>query len=203
MARNLALMSSLLFLLSGCAALGNLSGTSEVSQQRAKQAPSAPEKQTPPGASNSPTPTDETVKSESSKPSSPNKNLSKEQIQLVQELLKASGYDPGPIDGILGPKTRLAMQKFKSGCATFEGFLGISSNPLSQQTGETQSPKGSIPSNRSLDKEQIRVLQERLKASGFYPGPIDGIFGAKTRSALRKYQASHGLSNSGTPMSGL
>ena len=199
MARNLALMSSLLFLLSGCATLSNLSGTSEVSQQTAEQAPSAPEKQTPPIASNSPTPTEETVKSESS----PNKSLGKERVQVVQELLKASGYDPGPIDGILGPKTRLAMQKFKSGCATFEDFLGISSNPLSQQTGETQSPKGSIPSNRSLDKEQIRVLQERLKASGFYPGPIDGIFGAKTRSALRKYQAPHGLSNSGTPMSGL
>ena len=30
----------------------------------------------------------------------------------------------------------------------------------------------------------IRLVQERLKASGFNPGPIDGKWGKKTRSAL-------------------
>jgi peptidoglycan hydrolase-like protein with peptidoglycan-binding domain len=202
MARNLALVSFLLFFLSGCAALGNFSGTSDkeaVPQTATIEAPRTTENQTPPVASNSP----ESLKNESSKAPSPNKNLSKVQIQLVQELLKASGYNPGPIDGIVGPKTRLAMQKFKSGCATFEDFLGIPGKQLSQQTGETQTSKVSIPANASPDKEQIRLLQERLKASGFYSGPIDGIFGAKTRSALQRYQASQGSSNSGTPMSGL
>ena len=36
--------------------------------------------------------------------------------------------------------------------------------------------------------DQIRQAQEALKAKGFDPGPIDGIAGAKTKAAVRKYQ---------------
>jgi peptidoglycan hydrolase-like protein with peptidoglycan-binding domain len=200
--RNLALMSLLLFLLSGCAALANLSETSDkevAPQPAATEALPTTATQTPPMAFNASAPAEEPVKNESSKAPTPNKNLSKEQVQLVQELLKASGYDPGPIDGILGPKTRLALQTFKSGCTTLEDLLGISGKQVSKQTGETQTSKVSIPANKNPDKEEVRALQERLKASGFYPGPIDGIFGAKTRLALQRYQASHGLPNSRTP----
>jgi len=36
-----------------------------------------------------------------------------ELIRMVQLTLKDSGFDPGPIDGILGPKTRDAIKKFQ------------------------------------------------------------------------------------------
>jgi peptidoglycan hydrolase-like protein with peptidoglycan-binding domain len=36
-----------------------------------------------------------------------------ELIRMVQLTLKDSGFDPGPIDGILGPKTRGAIKKFQ------------------------------------------------------------------------------------------
>lgn len=36
-----------------------------------------------------------------------------ELIRMVQLTLKDSGFDPGPIDGILGPKTREAIKKFQ------------------------------------------------------------------------------------------
>jgi peptidoglycan hydrolase-like protein with peptidoglycan-binding domain len=36
-----------------------------------------------------------------------------ELIRMVQLTLKDSGFDPGPADGILGPKTRNAIKEFQ------------------------------------------------------------------------------------------
>ena len=36
-----------------------------------------------------------------------------DQIRKAQEQLKASGYDPGPVDGNLGPQTKEALQDFQ------------------------------------------------------------------------------------------
>jgi peptidoglycan hydrolase-like protein with peptidoglycan-binding domain len=38
---------------------------------------------------------------------------SRETVRRVQRSLKAEGLDPGPIDGILGPRTRRAIIKFQ------------------------------------------------------------------------------------------
>ena len=46
-------------------------------------------------------------------------------------------------------------------------------------------------------KETIARAQVRLKAEGFDPGPADGGIGAKTRSALRRFQTARGLQASG------
>jgi len=43
----------------------------------------------------------------------------------------------------------------------------------------------------------FRELQRRLQAEGFYPGPVDGVFGPGTRAALSQYQARHGLPRTG------
>jgi hypothetical protein len=44
---------------------------------------------------------------------------------------------------------------------------------------------------------RIGQAQDRLKAVGFDPGPLDGVFGPRTREALRRYQASQGLPATG------
>lgn len=36
-----------------------------------------------------------------------------ELIRMVQLVLKESRFDPGPIDGVLGPKTRAAIKSFQ------------------------------------------------------------------------------------------
>ncbi|MFC3169200.1 N-acetylmuramidase domain-containing protein [Paracoccus fontiphilus] len=43
----------------------------------------------------------------------------------------------------------------------------------------------------------VRVAQERLLAAGFDPGPIDGIYGAATRTAAIAFQFSAGLAQDG------
>ena len=39
--------------------------------------------------------------------------LSRNQVEKIQELLVARGYDPGPIDGVLGSQTRQAVKEFQ------------------------------------------------------------------------------------------
>jgi membrane-bound lytic murein transglycosylase B len=36
------------------------------------------------------------------------------QVTAIQEALKDKGHDPGPIDGILGPRTREALKSFQT-----------------------------------------------------------------------------------------
>lgn len=47
--------------------------------------------------------------------------------------------------------------------------------------------------------EYITGVQARLKNLGFYFGPIDGIFNAKTEAAIRDFQKKYGLKVDGIP----
>jgi peptidoglycan hydrolase-like protein with peptidoglycan-binding domain len=40
------------------------------------------------------------------------RNLTRAEMREAQALLKAAGYDPGPADGLMGPKTRTAIASF-------------------------------------------------------------------------------------------
>jgi len=62
-------------------------------------------------------------------------------------------------------------------------------------TATTQSPS-LLPQPAST--EMIRQVQERLRATGFDPGPADGTMGPRTREALQRYQAREGLPVTGT-----
>lgn len=60
---------------------------------------------------------------------------------------------------------------------------GWEAGPASLGTG-THRPTGS---------QRVRELQWRLRALGYRPGPIDGIFGVRTRAAVGWFQVKHGL----------
>jgi membrane-bound lytic murein transglycosylase B len=49
---------------------------------------------------------------QASRPTS-EQRLSRNQIEKIQELLVAKGYDPGPVDGVLGSQTRQAIKEFQ------------------------------------------------------------------------------------------
>jgi lipid-binding SYLF domain-containing protein len=48
-----------------------------------------------------------------------------------------------------------------------------------------------------LSKARVREVQTALRDKGYDPGPIDGIMGVLTITALRGFQAANGLSNTG------
>ncbi|HEY3936907.1 MAG TPA: peptidoglycan-binding domain-containing protein [Bryobacteraceae bacterium] len=45
--------------------------------------------------------------------------------------------------------------------------------------------------------DSVRQAQQALKDKGLDPGPVDGVYGSKTRSALRQYQRQNHLATDG------
>ena len=52
-------------------------------------------------------------------------------------------------------------------------------------------------------KELLRDIQAALRNNGFDPGPTDGRMGPRTRDAIRAFQRSFGLAETGEPSRGL
>ena len=45
--------------------------------------------------------------------------------------------------------------------------------------------------------DEVRRIQQKLKALGFFEGAVDGIYGVKTQSAVRRFQKSVGITADG------
>ncbi len=56
---------------------------------------------------------------------------------------------------------------------------------------------------RAADGGAVRSIQADLARLGYEPGPVDGLAGAKTRTAIRQYQQNNGLAVDGAPSSAL
>ena len=54
-----------------------------------------------------------------------------------------------------------------------------------------------VESSLALDRSERRRIQRGLAALGFEPGPADGLFGSRTRLAVRSYQKEKGLAETG------
>jgi hypothetical protein len=70
--------------------------------------------------------------------------------------------------------------------------------PLAVMAGESGQKGGQRQEQQQLlTRDQIQQIQERLKAEGVDPGPVNGVMNAQTQAALRKYQQKQGLPVSG------
>jgi peptidoglycan hydrolase-like protein with peptidoglycan-binding domain len=145
------------FLASGCALYDGLEMTSE---QQPVAAPVAENETTAAVELIGPAPPPET---------SVPRNFSKEDIRAMQLRLRDLGFDPGPVDGAPGAKTKAAFTRFQIGCSKIKPFMENSFEAPSRQETET--------------------IQARLRDAGFNPGRVDGIFGNRTRSVLAHLKA--------------
>lgn len=71
-------------------------------------------------------------------------------------------------------------------------------------TSGTGMPSDSMRGQKA-GKANVRQIQEALKAEGHDPGPVDGVMGPQTKEALRAYQRSQSLTETGRldqPISG-
>jgi len=63
-----------------------------------------------------------------------------------------------------------------------------------RENQDVQSPRGK---HMGAKHDNVRAGQAALKAQGFDPGEIDGVYGPSTQAALTNYQRSNGLRETG------
>jgi peptidoglycan lytic transglycosylase B len=70
--------------------------------------------------------------------------------------------------------------------------------PIMIQVGTAGTTGEQRPEQEKLiSKDNLKLVQERLKTEGVYAGPVDGELNTQTEAALRAYQAKRGLPVSG------
>lgn len=104
------------------------------------------------------------------------RNLTQDEIRRMQLRMRAVGFDPGPINGVAGAKTKAALRRFESGCVQLQELLDANQYPIG---GMYDKPPA---------RAQTLAIQTKLRAAGFNPGPADGIFGSRTKSVLTHVQ---------------
>jgi len=60
-------------------------------------------------------------------------------------------------------------------------------------------PEPEVVVERSLTRDEIREIQERLTVIKYKPGPIDGVMGKRTGQAISAYQKAKQLDETGKP----
>src|SRR5918911_4015431 len=114
------------------------------------------------------------------------------QIPGLQVALRAHGYDTGPVDGIVGPRTAAAVR-------VFQRRHGIHADGLAGPQTRAKLGRLGRPlfGARTLSRGQIgwdvSVLQFLLTQRGFAPRHLNGNFGRGTEQALRRFQRAYRL----------
>jgi peptidoglycan hydrolase-like protein with peptidoglycan-binding domain len=125
-------------------------------------------------------------------------------IQAVQDHLRRSGAYSGAVDGVWGPDSVSALQRFQASHqlqvtgqlnqATLD-TLGLDPGVL-LGTQQAVAPVP-LPAADTLRPSSVRVVQERLHHLGFYNGGVDGVWGQSTANAIGQFQQNRGLQPTG------
>jgi peptidoglycan hydrolase-like protein with peptidoglycan-binding domain len=77
-------------------------------------------------------------------------------------------------------------------------LFGAATLPATSQVKQSADIKNlNMDAVPNLGREIIRKVQATLEAKGFDPGPIDGIAGPRTKTAIRNFQERYGMKASG------
>lgn len=83
---------------------------------------------------------------------------------------------------------------YAAGDGTSTGSNATPPTMNSPSRGDASMGASGIRMSGQMDSSTVRQAQQALASKGHDPGPIDGIMGARTRSALQDYQRSQSLS---------
>ena len=108
------------------------------------------------------------------------------ELRDTQMRLQTLGHYDGKIDGLWGPETRSAVERFQRARG-----LTITAR-LDDPTLTEIRIAASRPAGVS-DPTDVRIVQERLRQLNFYNGPADGVWGPDTQVAIENFQRSRGL----------
>ncbi|HEX5621236.1 MAG TPA: peptidoglycan-binding protein [Solirubrobacteraceae bacterium] len=109
-------------------------------------------------------------------------------VKLAQKRLVMRWYDPGPIDGLFGAKTAKAVKYYQGDrLLDNDGIVGPKTwarlDPPTVQQGS--------------NGPAVKLAQQLLTDYAYEPGPVDGVFGPKTKKAVKQFQTDFGLTVDG------
>ena len=116
-----------------------------------------------------------------------------EAVRELQQALEGLGYDPGPVDGQFGARTEDAVKAFQ----TAQGIAadGIVGDVTWINIDEADMSDPTI--RRGSTGNPVRRAQKRLTLGGYDTGGVDGVFGANTEAAVRRFQGDRALTVDG------
>jgi peptidoglycan hydrolase-like protein with peptidoglycan-binding domain len=119
-------------------------------------------------------------------------------VQSVQDRLRQTGAYNGRVDGIWGPDSVTALERFQQAHQlqvtgqlnqATAATLGLDPNALLATPVAAAPP----PPPDHLQPASVQAVQSRLRALGFYNGPVDGVWGQGTQDAVGRLQHQRGL----------
>ncbi|MCA9405403.1 MAG: peptidoglycan-binding protein [Candidatus Omnitrophica bacterium] len=111
-------------------------------------------------------------------------------VEEIQRLLKIYGYSPGSVDGVLGLRTREAIEEFQKD-------NGLEPTRFADEETWTALVRLKTLGLVTDDGLNIVLIQQILIETGFNPGKADGKMGAKTVEAIKAFQKKHQLKPDG------
>ncbi|MFI6289057.1 peptidoglycan-binding protein [Streptomyces sp. NPDC051018] len=106
-------------------------------------------------------------------------------VELLQRVLRREGAYGGPVNGGFTPETATAVKNFQAahGLPT-DGVVG----PDTWDALPAEDLQGVPVISEGDTGGAVALLQRCLRRQGFDPGPVNGVFGPETTTALRQYQ---------------
>ncbi|MCZ4280972.1 SEL1-like repeat protein [Kiloniella laminariae] len=121
--------------------------------------------------------------------------LDREEKRTLQSLLKALGYDPGPLDGLPGDRTRQAIRSYQADFGLeIDGLVQralldeLRSRNQGKISSETEVPSSSKATFEAVDKEKILVDQLRkLVNDGSKTALPEEVYQQRISALLQEY----------------
>ncbi|HEY4250906.1 MAG TPA: peptidoglycan-binding domain-containing protein [Roseomonas sp.] len=128
-------------------------------------------------------------------------------LMQVQERLRQSGAYTGRADGVWGPDSQAALERFqqRNGLQATGQINQVTARTLGLSTADllaagAQPAAAAAPADAApgpLSRVAVRNIQTRLRALGFYRGGVDGTWGPGTQAAIERFQQGRGLQATG------
>lgn len=123
-------------------------------------------------------------------------------LMQVQERLRQAGDYTGRADGVWGPDSQAALQRFqqRNGLQVTGQLNQVTAMTLGLNPGALLAagagPAAEAPPG-PLSRLAVQNVQARLRNLGFYRGAVDGFWGPGTQAAVERFQQGHGLQATG------
>jgi peptidoglycan hydrolase-like protein with peptidoglycan-binding domain len=144
-------------------------------------------------------------------------SLAPDALMRVQDRLRQLGVYGGRVDGVWGPDSQAALERFQQSRGlqvtgqlneATAATLGLRPAELLEASrggpaapdrgaGAEAGPAAALAGLGELSPGAVRAVQARLRALGFYRGGVDGIWGPATQAAVQRFQEGRALQPTG------